>query len=57
VTPAFVGNGLLAAEEQDARRLVFSDFTYGAVEELVVFQIDLEEGWTLGDSTGDQGFR
>jgi len=49
----------LVAEEQNARgllvghRFVSHD---GAVKELVGVKIDLEEGWTLGDFTGDQGF-
>ena len=55
LAPAF-GSLSLGAEEQDARRLVFSHFAYRAVEELVVFQVDLEEGRTLGNATGDQCF-
>jgi hypothetical protein len=47
----------LVAEEEDARGLVFSHVTHRPVEELVVFEIDLKEGWALGDSAGDQGFR
>jgi hypothetical protein len=37
----------LGAEEQDALRLVFSDFADWPVEELVVLKVDLEEGMAL----------
>ncbi len=47
----------LIAEEEDAGGLVFSHVTHRAVKELVVFEIDLKEGWPLGDSAGDQCFR
>src|SRR5580704_377625 len=61
--PGLLGPGLLftltcllVAEEQNAGRLVFSHFAYRAVEELVVFEVNLKERRTLCDSTSDQGF-
>ena len=56
LAPAF-GSLSLSAEEQDARRLVFSHFAYRAVEELVVFEVNLEERRTFGNASGDQRFR
>src|ERR1700722_6767024 len=56
LAPAF-GSLSLSAEEQDARRLVFSHFAYRTVEELVVFEVNLEEGRTLGNTPGNQCFR
>lgn len=47
------------AEQQNARRLLVAcalGRAYRAVEELVVFKIDLEERRPVGDMSGDKGF-
>ena len=51
---------LLRSEEQHACRLFVADGFVGAdraVEELIGVKVDLEEGWAVGDVSGDQGLR
>src|SRR6478609_6139833 len=65
--PRRVGRGLLSnlgsrlrAVEQDACRLLFGCGlvrAYWAIEELVVFEIDLEEGWPLLNLSSNQRLR
>jgi hypothetical protein len=50
----------LGAVEQDACGLLFGCGlvgAYGAIEELVVFEIDLEEGWPLLNLSSNESFR
>jgi hypothetical protein len=47
----------LLADEQDAvGYFVFAFFDYGAIEELIVGEVDLEEGGAFCDAAGDEGF-
>src|ERR1700728_1225332 len=44
------------ADEQRAGGLFFAILDYGAIEELVIVEVDLKEGGAFVDVAGDEGF-